>query len=350
MNISIMIPTKNRTDFILRLLKYYSLSKFSGVLLIGDSSDHKSFEINKSNISKYRKKGLVVSHYLDRTLTADKMVSFLSNNVKTDYSAMVADDDIIITQSISRCIDFLDKNLDYSAIHGKSYLIGVNGGMLNAFGKVTSLINYALPIVESESSIDRIEEYFKTTLNVNMSIIRTKVNTDAFQEVNKLTDYYSSSLFGELIHASVVCSRGKIGEIDETYLIRQFHDEQFYHKIDMTEWFSKSDWCSAYSTLRSVIRNEIVLRNDITNNIDDKISTVLSNWNKFIINSMMRKERLSYAKHKYLPHCFKKFVFLKKIAKYFRFFRSSFYNSKDKIFFIKDASVNLYVAVINKKL
>ena len=75
MNISIMTPTKNRPDFIRRQLKYYSLSNFQGIILIGDSSNQKLFLENKKSIIKYGK-ALTISHFHKPELTADKMSSF----------------------------------------------------------------------------------------------------------------------------------------------------------------------------------------------------------------------------------------------------------------------------------
>ena len=38
MNLTIMIATKNRPNFLARAIKYYSISGFTGNILIGDSS------------------------------------------------------------------------------------------------------------------------------------------------------------------------------------------------------------------------------------------------------------------------------------------------------------------------
>ena len=53
MNITIIIPTKNRSVFINRQLKYYSESGFSGHIFIGDSSDTHEYQYNKKSIEKY---------------------------------------------------------------------------------------------------------------------------------------------------------------------------------------------------------------------------------------------------------------------------------------------------------
>ena len=50
MNISIIIPTKNRSKYLFKLLNYYQSINFTGQLIIIDSSDKKIFIENKKFI------------------------------------------------------------------------------------------------------------------------------------------------------------------------------------------------------------------------------------------------------------------------------------------------------------
>lgn len=298
------------------------------------------------NIDKYGK-NINIKHYHDQKLTADKMASFLSNNVKTDYSAMVCDDDVLLTESISACINFLDNNLDYSAVHGKAFLMTLDKGGCNSFGRVTSLKNYPLPIIESSSPIDRVEEYFKNILNVNMSVIRAQVNANAFNEVEKLTDYYSSAIFGELVHASIVCSRGKIGRINGNYLVRQSHSGQAYHKINLIKWLSMDGWCSARHTLESTINNEVAIYGVL--NIERRVSIMLSIWIESIITKTNCRTSLYNIGYIYIARSLNKFFFIKVFFKYLHWLRLKIFRLTMKGFSIKHNDIKQYVDIISNR-
>jgi len=290
MNISIMTPTKNRPDFIRRQLKYYSLSNFQGIILIGDSSNQKLFLENKKSIIKYGK-ALTIRHFHKPELTADKMSSFLSRKVKTDYSLYIADDDIILAESILAGINFLDLHTEYSAVHGKAFLMSVDDKS-EPFGKLTYFSRYPMPTILDDTALGRIKEFFANVSNVNMSIIRSKINMDAYNEIEKLSNYYSHYIFGELVHGAIVCARGKIGQIDNCYLIRQSHVEMAYSSINMREWFSRDDWSNQYNILKLAINREILAYDNIED-INNKTSLILSSWHESLINNMLIKDKIS---------------------------------------------------------
>ena len=311
MNISIMIPTKNRPNFILRQLRYYSQSSYKGIILIGDSSDSNFFDENKNNISKYGK-GLTIRHFHKPELTADKMSAFLSREVKTDYSVYVADDDIILAESILAGVNFLDSHMEHSAVHGKAFLMSLENAQCEPFGKLVSFSRYPVSSISEDSALGRIKEFFANVLNVNMAIVRSKINMDAFNEVEKLSNYYSTYIFGELVHGAIVCSRGKIGQIDNCSLIRQSHEDQYYSSINMGEWFSRDDWCDQYNILKLAINREILAYDDIED-INNKTSLILSSWLESLINNMVIKNKISSSVISYLG--------VKKILKRFSIFR-----------------------------
>ena len=291
MNISIMIPTKNRPSFILRQLKYYSISSYKGIILIGDSSDKRFFEENKNNIIKYGKE-LTIRHFHKPELTADKTLAFLSSEVQTDYSVNVADDDIILVESILEGINFLDSHVEYSAVHGKAFLMSMENGKCKPFGKLDSFSQYPMAIISEDTALGRVKEFFDNVLNVNMAIVRSKINMDAFKEIKKLSNYYSTYIFGEIVHGSIVCSRGKIGQIENCYLIRQSHEDQYYSSLDIEEWRSRDDWQDQYNILNLAINREILTYDNIED-INNKTSLILSRWLESLINNVMMKDKIS---------------------------------------------------------
>ena len=52
--VSLLIPTKNRPEFLQRSLHYYLSQHFNGTLVIGDSSESETLAINKETVSQLK--------------------------------------------------------------------------------------------------------------------------------------------------------------------------------------------------------------------------------------------------------------------------------------------------------
>ena len=340
MNLTIMVPTKNRPNFISRQLKYYSASSFKGHIFIGDSSNQKLFNETKSNILKYGL-NLNIQHFHIPKLTAAKATSFLSCKVTTDYSVSLADDDIIFTKSISKCLDFLNQNHDYVGVHGSTYLMELKGKEAKPIGKILKLMDYHLAIRTEDNSISRIEMYSEDIRNIDMIIIRSRENMVAFNLIDNLTDYFSSYVMGELVHGTVVASRGKIGKIDVSYGIRQNHTEQYYLTLNTSEWLSNKDWQDSCKFLKSIIEKEIMMNHKMEIDVvNDKSSVILSNFIKtYEVDSISSKKKLSVIE--YIYKTLNEFFY----PKYMTFIY------KNKILFSKhDDDMRLYCSIVTKDL
>ncbi len=318
-----MIPTKGRPDFILRVLRYYSVAEFKGVILIGDSSNSSDYKKNSQNISTYSK-SLRIEHYHDQSLTADKMVSFLCRKVTTAYSLMHPDDDIVLVPSLQHCLDFLDKNSEYSAVNGLAFNMGVDCNAYNPFGKVTLVKDYTLAESLSNNPLERVNIYFNNVKNINMSVIRSVINLDAFSAIEQLTNFDSSYVYGELTHASIVLSRGKVGTIDHCFLVRQKHPAQFYRNVSFDDWLNNSDSCSATTTLKNILlyelsKNTEVDGNALSKNIDDLLSSLMRKVigrlvaNSYYVSYFRRLKRVIYPRLKNLSNSIK-LVYIKHIS------------------------------------
>ena len=296
-----MIATKDRPEFLSRTLEYYTNANFEGKILIGDSSNKYNSEKNISKISDLKKK-INIEYFIDTKLSSDQMILFLSKKVTTDYSVMINDDDILVVSSIDPCIKFLNKNLDYSGVNGNAFNLAIDNNSAKPYGKITLFNKYQLADYIDENSLMRIINFFQNTLNVNMSIIRSDVNLEAFIAIENLNKFDSSYVFGELIHASVVLSKGKIGSLDSCYLIRQKHEEQHYRNIKYDEWIKKSNFINASTQLKDIIIKEINKKESLTTHDILKIDQLILQKIKTVIQKMIN------LKNRYLIYKFKKLV------------------------------------------
>ena len=106
--LTIIIPTFNRKQVLNRAIDYYS--KFNCKIIIADSSENKS-HTNLSN------KNIEYVHLPQ--LNFSSKLYYCSGLIKTKYVCLSADDDFLSLSGLFKGIEFLEKNKDFSSVHGK---------------------------------------------------------------------------------------------------------------------------------------------------------------------------------------------------------------------------------------
>jgi len=312
-NITIIIPTKNRTKFIDRQLQYFAKSNYQGFLFFGDASDDDIFDRNVKLIKRFDKK-LKITHYHDKESSADQTIHNLMKHVKTDFVTSLPDDDQILTPSINKCIEFLNANTEYSAAHGKTFEMSVNFGKDDAFGRVTKVAASSMYISEEGTSIERIEGYILKPSNINMSIVRVNHSIKAYEACKNLDYYYSSLIFGELTVGCVLLSIGKIKELDETYLIRQLHNSQYFDSMNLVEWFSRAEWSHSFLIFkRALYDNFLIPGSDSFDRDQKKIDSIVSQKMKGLLLSICKAN---------LIYKIKSISILSNLFVYYRYFKN----------------------------
>ena len=319
MDITIIVPTKNRTRFIKRQLEYYVKSNFTGFIYFGDASDDDIYKKNTEIISQFNSK-LKIKHFHDKEKSSEQVTMELAKIVETEYMTLLPDDDLIITSAMVECINYLDKNDDYSAAHGKAYEMTIDYGKDNAFGKLTGVTPYRMVTENSDNPVERIKNFFEYVTNINMAIIRTRVSLGAYEACSGFDYYFSSLIFGELTHGSFVLSKGKIKEVNKAYLIRQVHDKQYFDAMNIIEWFGRSNWCDSYSILKSTIYENVLNNSSGSYDTDKKeIEFTISKYIKSLLESSGKANLLFKMKKNIIFNVF------------FRFYRSFKLHSQGKI-------------------
>src|SRR5437016_7110246 len=105
--VTLLIPTMNRSDFLIRLMHYYYELKFEGCLFIGDSSNPEHLARTKAAVEKYRSR-LNIIHQEYPGLNNAQCIHLMLNAVSTPYAAFIADDDFLVPRAIGQCERFLE--------------------------------------------------------------------------------------------------------------------------------------------------------------------------------------------------------------------------------------------------
>jgi len=197
--LTIIITNHDGHRYLTRLLNYYSNTKFK--IIVADSSDSKfSIEIQNDNIKYLHYPGMGIG---------EKLLN-VYNQVETEFVVWNSVDDFLVEDGLIKAVDFLQNNLDYSSVHGKT--LTKNKGYKLFYRERVSIENNSI-----QSRLDSLadDQYDNNLFSVN----RTKDICNIFE--NMMYKYITPSYEFEMSHAIATLAHGKLKQIDNLFLIRE---------------------------------------------------------------------------------------------------------------------------------
>lgn len=255
--ITLLVPTMNRSDFLIRLLRYYDEVGFEGCICIGDSSSPEHVVRTKRVIEALRGKlNIVYQEYPGINVTV--CVKRLLNFVSTPYAAINPDDDFLVPSALNQCAKFLGEHPDYAAAHGMGIAIGLDSGGL--YGRIAKCNYYRQPLIEAESASQRLDDHLSNYSVTLFSVHRIESWRAMFRDVHLLKDRWFGS---ELLLCCKSIILGKSKELDCLYLVRQMHVQR-YLLPDTYDWITSPEWYSSYLVFRDDLTEALALQDNIS--------------------------------------------------------------------------------------
>jgi len=256
-NIAILIPTKNRAEFVIRQLHYYTSVRSQYPVYIGDSSNSEhSLKIQKA--IEQMKGALTVHYFCKPEFNYCKTTIHLLSLVKEEYICMIGDDDFQIPSSLEKCAEFLDTHKDYASAHGNAVAIRI---MNNAvYGKIGKIKDYPQPQCEQNSANDRVLNFFNQYYVSHFSVVRAEVMKKAW---SRWAETPERSFSEEILDATLIVVMGKSKLLDCLSFIRQIHD-QHYLLPNTFDWITSSGWDANYLAFQKIVTEEITKKDNIS--------------------------------------------------------------------------------------
>ena len=255
--ITLIIPTMNRSDFLIRALRYYRDLEFQGYIYIGDSSNVEHAERTKRELRSFEGAlNIVYREYPGLSNVVCEQQLF--DMVFTPYAAWIADDDFLVPSAMEQCMDFLDDHPDYSAAHGVGALISLESGPV--YGEVANAGPYKQPVIEAESASQRLIDHFRDYSVDIFSVHRVETWRRMHRDTAMVAD---KALQSELLTGGLSVIQGKVKELDCLYLVRQVH-KQRYLLPDTFDWITSEDWAPSYRCVRDLLADELAQQDGIS--------------------------------------------------------------------------------------
>jgi len=261
-SLTIIIPTKNRPNFLTRLLNFYFSQKIRFKIIIADSSDESDRAINET-IVNHTKSELAIDYHLfpsDMEIF-DKLIETLSL-VESRYVLINADDDFFIPSAIESGVDFLKKNPDYSVVHGNSYVFYLKNHDYQ--GNFLYIATYYQRSIETNSSSDRLNSHLTDNSSTFYSIHATETLINNFSLVKQMN---FDSIFSEIFLTCMDCVQGKMKCLDTVYTLRQGNTlNRYSDPFDWLAWMSDDKWETQHNNFSGLITRELAKAGNTNDN------------------------------------------------------------------------------------
>ena len=103
LDLTIVVPTLNRTIFLKKLLNYYDKFKFSGEILILDSSKGKIKENNKFLCGSHKQLNI---KYIGIKGFPHEVIKKCRKHIKSSYVVFSGDDDYFVVNALKKIVSY----------------------------------------------------------------------------------------------------------------------------------------------------------------------------------------------------------------------------------------------------
>jgi len=149
--LTILIPTRDRPNFLQFHLEYHKNNRSNYQLIIADGSFDNEVLIKNNNIINNYKKYLNIRYFLDKNYYFERVKKALKF-VKTEYCLLTADDDLYSFDFLRKGLDILEKNSKITSVYGQISSVFLNNLNSKFYYQNSFLYNYRLSKLSLNSS------------------------------------------------------------------------------------------------------------------------------------------------------------------------------------------------------
>lgn len=248
--LTIVIPLYTRYDRLKRVLTYYKSYKFPFKIIVLDDSPDQKLNDDLKIILKDKH----IEHIIyKRHMSVAEKISVGMSKILTPYAVLCADDDFIVPNGLIRCIEFLERNLDYVAAHGRH----INFEELEPSSKlvVWKMISN-MRSIECEDAVTRFITHFS---DYNSPTFYAVHKTEVMQSIWKSSSKYTDDVrFGELLPTLLTVLYGKVKVLNILYAARENHPFSDGHVANrISDFIVEGSFDAKYERFKKCLTGEL---------------------------------------------------------------------------------------------
>lgn len=214
-NVNIVVPTRNRPQFLRRLLRYFHMLSTRIKIIVSDSSDDCHRHEIEAIVGEYQSQ--LHLDYMTSDLPVLQKFAHAATMVDTEYLVYCADDDFVLPSSIAACVNFLKDNKDYHAASG----IWVQVESHRAF----RCSQVRCDQIASPDPIVRFNRYASNWFSNFYAVHRTDLLVKAWEACLPATDYSKARIYPEWLLSQLGVIYGKLAVLSQPHYLFELHCE-----------------------------------------------------------------------------------------------------------------------------
>jgi len=278
--LSLCIQTKNRPEFLIRLLTYYYDLGFPGPIFIGDLSNHREHldRVKEAVRGFSGRLDILDTEYPDAS--GDGCNRQLLDLVSTPYVAFVSDDDFVVPSALHRCVQFLENCPGYSSAHGLATLFQVEANA--AYGAVKDAGHYRQPVFAAATASQRLTSLLSNYSVPLFSVHRAETWRAMYRNTFLIQEWRH---FGaELLPCCISAIKGSAKQLDCLQMARQVRDATYdplggvdnsggdgqaainasASHLKGLAWLASKNWLPSYEIFRNLVADELAREDGIS--------------------------------------------------------------------------------------
>lgn len=231
--ITIVIPTLERRELLLRSLRFWSRYPVGVVVLDGSVSP---------SLAASELRELKTVQYFHLPVSAGKRLLFASNKITTPYAAMLSDDEFFLPSALDSAAEILADERNVSAVLGATLAFKIHNDQLLWRYEYESARKLK---VTGESPRERLFKRQKVPGNsIFYSLTRSEILSNGLRFIGEYE--YSCPYIGEYQLEATFCCAGEVKFIPRLMWIRNrmtpmIHNASFRRDVFFQDWLKKRE-------------------------------------------------------------------------------------------------------------
>ncbi len=254
--LTIVIPTRNRSEFLIRSLYYYAQRGCPYPFLIGDSSEEDHWHRTSQALHCLAGQLRIVHQRFPSYqgypfgMGLIECMNDLLKQVETKYTLFVADDDFVIPGALEEAVRFLQERPGYSGVIGEAGFFTVSG---RAHGEILEVWRYPQFTLDGSTARERLLTYFRNSIATEHAVKPTDQMRAEWRARSALE---MDTRFGELLVCSLGAIQGKVHKLKRLFLFRQNHETMVSREVPTIielDYLTSPDFVRRYERFRDCL-------------------------------------------------------------------------------------------------
>lgn len=262
--LTIVVPTRNRLDFLLRMLGYLRQLEVRHPIVVADSSDEDQVAGAREAIARAADGLSLVHAVYPPGRSSFFCVADAFTTVKTPYVVFGADDDFVIPAALDAGVAFLERHRDYTVAHGDAVVFKTEADRVH--GPISWVERYPQRSIEATTAAQRITDHLASFRTTAFSLHRTEHLAESYRHIAEVDMDVS---FGELFASCLPVAYGKSRKLPGLYMVRQSHGGMLSRRgrVSPFDWIGDDTSPAQYRGLRDRLAARIAAVDGVS--VDD---------------------------------------------------------------------------------